>query len=243
MPTLTSLAHRQLKDYDEHRPGTIFENAGFQFSIEDAYRLQFSVARLRVERGEVLAGYKIGCVSVAIQMQLQLDRPVFGHIWASELYSHGATLNVDSFACLAIEGELAVLVAPDRTSIASAFPVIELHNHLFRRAPTSVELIANNALHAGVVLPEAEAQTSNVAVETISVFRNGERAGSAPACVFPGGPAEAIERVERHLRQWNLSLQPGQLVLTGATLPLYPVVRGDHIEVRSSTGAVVGVNL
>lgn len=243
MRSLASLAHQQLRDYDEHSPGTIFEDAGFQISIEDAYHLQFSVARLRIARGEVVAGYKIGCVSEAIQRQLQLDRPVFGHIWASELYPHGATLNTDRFACLSIEGELAIRIASDGTSIASAFPVIELHNHLFRRAPTSAELIANNALHAGVVLPEAETQSSNPALETLSVFRNGEQVGSAPACVFPGGPAEAIERVERHLHQWNLSLQPGQIVLTGAPLPLYSVTTGDRIEVRTSGGAVVAVYL
>jgi 2-keto-4-pentenoate hydratase len=205
MLSLASLAPRHLKDYDDRRPGTIFDDPDFQPTVEDAYRLQFLVAGLRIQRGEAVAGYKIGCVSEAIQRQLRLDRPVFGHVWTGELHSHGSILSIDRFACLGIEGELAVRIAADGRSVAAAFPVIELHNNLFRRAPTSAELIANNAIHAGVVLPESQA-SGYTAGETIAVYRNGELAGTAPACVFPGGPAEAVERVQRHLRDWNLSL-------------------------------------
>ena len=37
----------------------------------------------------------------------------------------------------------------------AAFPVIELHNVFRRPQPTLVELVANNGLNAGVVLPPA----------------------------------------------------------------------------------------
>ena len=70
-----------LKDFDAHRPGTIFEDSELNLSINDAYDLQFEVAALRESRGERVAGYKIGCISATMQKQLGIDHPVFGHVW------------------------------------------------------------------------------------------------------------------------------------------------------------------
>jgi hypothetical protein len=66
------------KDPRFQRPGTLFagfENDHAAMTIEDAYRLQMEVARLREQRGEPIAGYKIGCISPTMQAQLGLDRP------------------------------------------------------------------------------------------------------------------------------------------------------------------------
>ena len=148
---IAGIARRQLADYDAHRPGRIFEDAGFTLTIPEAYEVQRQVAALRAGRGEAVAGYKIGCLSQAVQRQLGLDRPVFGHLFATELYRSGAVLDTAAFDCLAIEGEFAFRIGQD-LSIASVFAVIELHNNVFRgTVRTSQELIANNALHAGVV--------------------------------------------------------------------------------------------
>ncbi len=45
----------------------------------------------------------------------------------------------------------------DGVEIVRVFPVIELHNYVFRSAtPALQELVANSGLHAGVVLPATE---------------------------------------------------------------------------------------
>jgi 2-keto-4-pentenoate hydratase len=78
-----------------------------------------------------------------MQRQLGLDRPVFGHVFESEIHASGAALNPGNFAGLAIEGEFAVRICRDIPDsgwierhpmevISSAFPVIELHNYVFR---------------------------------------------------------------------------------------------------------------
>src|SRR4030095_5370276 len=105
------------------------------------------------------------CVSLAVRRQLGLRQPVFGYIFSTEDYGTGTVLDPTRFDGLAIEGEFAVRInqdVPGREwlrkhpvrAIASIFVVIELHNYVFRSdPPTAQELIANNALHAGVVLP------------------------------------------------------------------------------------------
>jgi 2-keto-4-pentenoate hydratase len=54
----------------------------------------------------------------------------------------------------AIEGEMALRIGVDG-EIAAAFPVIELHQFVFR-APrkTLAELVANNGMNAGAVIPQ-----------------------------------------------------------------------------------------
>ena len=233
--SIVEIARRQLADYDAHRPGRIFEDAAFTLTIAEAFEVQRQVAALRAARGEAVAGYKIGCISEAVQRQLGLDRPAFGHLFATELYRSGAVLDAAAYDGLAIEGEFAIRMAED-LSTASVFPVIELHNNVFRGAVrTPQELIANNALHAGVVLPPLEIPCPDPAElvhETISVFRNGELLGAANGGAIPGGPFASLAKVAEHLASVGGALKLDQIVLTGSPLPLYPVRPGDHIVVR-----------
>lgn len=69
----------------------------------------------------------------------------------TEIHSSGVEFSQASYANLAVEGELAIRLGED-AQIARIFPVIELHNYVFRsETPTLQELDANNGLHAGVV--------------------------------------------------------------------------------------------
>lgn len=241
------LADEQLRDFDRHRPGRSFAKPGVFLSTEQAYELQFQVASLRELRGEQVAGYKIGCVSRTMQNQLGLDRPVFGHVWQSELHASGSTLHAKRFDGLAIEGEFAVRLADDVPSaqwlrrnpqvLAAGFVVIELHNYVFHGSPErrAAELIANNAIHAGVVLPVEETPLENVEAlssATVRVLRNGGLLGEAAGSELEGGPMASVVSLAEHLETYGRRLRCGQIVLTGSPLPLWRVAVGDIIEVQ-----------
>jgi 2-keto-4-pentenoate hydratase len=242
------IARRQLADYDAHRPGRIFEDLSFRLSIDEAYAVQSQTAQLRVARGETIGGYKIGCLSEAIRRQLNVDRPVFGRLFTHEFFRSDCRLAAADYDGLAIEGELAVRLAQDipdasRVSgdpaqfIAAAFVTIELHNHVFRApAKTAQELIANNAFHAGVVLPLVEPRlASHSFSEPISVCRNGEALGTA----IPALSTESVLSAIRQIARFAGRLRKGQILLTGSPLPLYRVFPGDEIEVSGpGTGRV-----
>jgi 2-keto-4-pentenoate hydratase len=237
---LQALANRHLSDYDQRSPGQLFADSNVHLTVEQAYDLQFQVAQLRQQRGEQIAGYKIGCISRTMQTQLGLDRPVFGHVWASELHRSGVVLSPSDYDHLAIEGEFAIRAGPDprRPEIeASVLPIIELHHYVFRgRAELrAAELIANNAIHAGVVLPDRETllrdgETLSAAV--LRVYRNGSLIGEAAGRVIDGGPLAGVRFLAEHLARYGRQLLPGQLILTGSPLPLWPVAAGDQIEVH-----------
>jgi 2-keto-4-pentenoate hydratase len=236
---LKEIARRQLADYDARRPGTIFSEPGFRLTLAEAYQVQMLVASFRESRGESVCGYKIGCVSEAVQNQLGIGEPVFGHLFEGEAHRSGVSLDVASFDGLAIEGEFAFRLAEDfrdERSIGAAFAVIELHNYVLRSPDggRGEELIANNAMHAGVVLPADEIRCDEpeaLAAGTISVIRNGSALGTANGGALPGGPRAALAWLAVRLKDFGKMLRRGHIVLTGSPLPLYPVAPGDRVEV------------
>ena len=221
---LERLARRQIADYDRSTPGTIFAEDGFSIDLNDAYRLQIAMASLRVERGERVAGFKIGCVGEATQRQLGIESPVFGHLFEGEIRPSGAALQEAEFDQLAIEGEFAVRIGSDGKP-SQVFPVSELHNHVSRGPKLSApELVGNNAIHAGIVVGD-EFREPHGEVE-IAVSINGKEQGRGYADPL-ASLAELVERLEA----FELRLKPGDIALTGTPLPLYPVSAGDEITV------------
>ncbi len=242
-PSVRGFAVRQLADYRARRPGTLFgEDDRPHLTLSDAYTVQAQVATLRAAEGEPVAGYKVGCTGPGTREQFGMDGPIRGFLYSSELHPSGAKLSYRSYANLAIEGEMAVRLGDD-AKIACIFPIIELHNYVFRsRTPNLQELIANNGLHAGVVFPAADGaqwRGNEPLAGVLRVTINGEMIEEGPASGVPGGPAGSVEWLRRHLSEYGLTLRPRQLILTGTPLSLIPVLPGDSLCVTAEgLGAV-----
>ena len=244
-PALELLADRMLRDYDAQTPGTVFAE-GLRLSIEDAWKLQDAVARLRERRGEQIAGYKIGCVCPENRKSNGLSHPVSGRLWTSEQHPDGAALSKSDFANVAIEGEFAILLSRNIDpgcasiemivdSVERVFPVIELHNLMFRGAdPKGHELIANNAIHCGVVRGVG-CQTPTEAVDTdLSITFDGEPVEAWRTIRWPEDILQSVAWLSEYLNQTGRSLQCGQTILTGAFGPPLPVSDISRVRVVSS---------
>ncbi|CAN5277957.1 fumarylacetoacetate hydrolase family protein [soil metagenome] len=235
--SVRGFAARQLADYRARRPGTLFaEDDHPDLTLGDAYTIQAQLATLRTAEGEPVAGYKIGCTGPGTREQFGMDGPIRGFLYSPELHSSGAKLSYRAYANLAIEGEMAVRLGED-AEITRVFPVIELHNYVFRsKTPNLQELIANNGLHAGVVLPAADGAQWRGDEPLAGVLRvtiNGEMVEEGPVSGVPGGPAGSVEWLRGHLPEYGLTLRPRQLILTGTPLGLIPVRPGDSLCVTA----------
>ena len=100
-------ARRQLADYQSNKPGTIFSDRGFQININEAYAIQDTMVKLRLQKGETIAGYKVGCTGPGITKLFGMQGPIRGTLFNQEIYQSGATLNLNQFDNLAIEAEMA----------------------------------------------------------------------------------------------------------------------------------------
>jgi 2-keto-4-pentenoate hydratase len=243
---IPELATRQLKDYLQGTPGTYFAEDHPPLELEQAYDVQAEVTRLRVLAGEAIAGYKIGCIGPKIRQAFGMSGPIRGFLFKSELRPSLSTVCASKHTCLAIEGEMAVQIG-DKGQVVAAFPVIELHNYVFRATPKSLsELVANNGLNAGVILPDREDITEPIAgvrSGKLEVSINDKPADAGPLWSMPGGWEEAVAWLQIHLRDHGLSLQAGHLILTGTALGLHPVGPGDHIRVFAEGMGEVEANV
>jgi len=235
--SVRGLAARQLADYRARTPGTFFaEEDHPRLTLGDAYAVQAEVAELRAAQGEPVAGHKVGATGPGTRAQFGMDGPVRGFVYGTELYPSGAKLSHASYANLAVEGELAVWLG-DGAEVVRVFPVVELHNYVFRSEPPNLqELVANNGLHAGVVLPATEGAEWGGEEPLDGVLRveiNGKTVDEGPVSGVPGGPAGSVEWLRQNLAAYDLALRPGQLVLTGTPLGLYPVHPGDEVRVTA----------
>jgi 2-keto-4-pentenoate hydratase len=230
-----ALAERQWRDYRAHQPGTCFADAGFALDLSDAYALQDAVAALRVSAGDRLAGYKVGCTGSGTVQQFGMEGPIRGCLFASEVRQHGCTLAGNEFANLAIEGEMAVRIGAEGT-IAAVFPVIELHHFVFRGGrKTLPELVANNGLNGGVVLPGEDWLQSRDYAERpgeLGVWINDRLIAFGALWPMHGGVRASLGWLRAHLAEQDRALLPGQIILTGTPLGLYPVRAGDRVDVR-----------
>lgn len=238
---LHELAFRQLSDYDRHEPGTAFGTA-IELSLAEAMQVQSMVAGLREARGERVIGYKVGCTSPVIRKRLGIPHPVFGRLFETECWPSGTTLPSSRFAGLAIEGELAVKLACDLPvtdaqsveisgAIESVFPVIELHNAVFRSDQPALELVANNALQAGFVFPEIHATGFDSGASKLRIEMGGAEIAAVDGPVLTETVASSLNWLAQELRAWGEVLLAGQTVLCGSVADLFPVKVPTHIRV------------
>jgi len=240
-PELRKLADRQLADYDRHDPGTAFAD-GLQLSIEQACRVQSLVTDLRNQRGEKTIGWKVGCTSPVIRQRLRVDHPVFARLFESESWPTGTTLSQSQFAGLAIEGELAVQLGSDlapgvseseiAAAIESVFPVIELHNFIFRGEPSAGELIANNAIHAGFVFGDSQAAFDPRPARLHIGFEESELA-TVEGLELTQTILDSLSWLAAELPRHEESLDAGQTVLCGSVADLFPITAPGRLRVTT----------
>ena len=156
-------SNKILEDYDNKIPGLIFKEKK-KITNVDARLIQSNVAKLWEKRGEEIIGYKIGCVSKDTQKKMGFNQPACGYLWKSELHKSETILNKKDYTNPAMEAEFGVILNRDikpefssfdyiLESIQGIYPLIEIHNLIFYgEEPYGAELLANNAIHAGVIL-------------------------------------------------------------------------------------------
>ena len=253
MMDVTGLAERQLSDSDAVQPGSMFAES-LTLSEEHAYAIQAEVCRLREQRGEEVIGYKVGCTSPGIQQQLGIDHPVFGRLWNSGCWHSGEMLSRSRFDHLAIEGELAVRLATGLTcgdtseaaihaAIESVFPVIELHHFVFRGSePSAAELIANNAIHAGVVLPADPGVTLEDGSGVLRIEMNGSEMAHVTEEQSRVTVMNSLGWLVQELADHGIDLEAGQVVLCGSVADLFPMREAGQVTVSTERAGAVTCN-
>jgi 2-keto-4-pentenoate hydratase len=99
---------------------------------------------------------------------------------------------------------------------------------------TLVELIANNGINAGIILPEMDWQNSTkyrYKDAQLTLFINGLDIGTTGLWPNDDGPEASVTWLKNNLEDCGIKLKPSSIVLAGTALGLYPVKNGDEVTV------------
>ena len=245
MEKIETIANKILEDYDLKNPGTIFKEKKI-ISNEDALLIQSNVARLRQKRGEEIIGYKIGCVSKDTQKKMGFTQPACGYLWKNELHNSGVILNKKDYTNPAMEAEFGVIlnrdIKPDLASfdyilqsIEGVNPLIEIHNLVFYGSePYGAELLANNAIHAGIVIgPETKISSEKIETD-LKLIYDKEITDTWTNKIWPNDMLSEIDWLIKEQAKKNNYLKKGDLILTGAYGFPVPINEKKLIQVTSS---------
>ena len=242
-----------LEDYDANNPSTIFKDK-MKINISDALIIQSTVTKLREKRGEEVIGFKIGCVLKETQKKMGFTQPAWGTLWKKELYQNEVVLNKKDYSNPAMEAEFGItlnrnidpkLVTPEYIikSIESIYPLIEIHNLVFHgEAPHGSELLANNAIHAGIVLGPKNKLPKSDQVTDLKLIYDKKIVDKWENKIWPKDMLSEIEWLVKEQSKINNILKKGNLILTGAYGFPVPINEKKLIEVTSSAFGNVRAN-
>ena len=242
---LDNYSYQILDDYDSNTPGTIFKDK-IRISVADAWRIQSAVTDLRQKRGEEVIGYKIGCISKETQLKMGFTKPAWGRLWKHELYSDGVTLEKSNYSNPAMEAEFGIILnrdlIPDLVnldyildSIETIHPIIEIHNLVFNgNPPFGAELLANNAIHAGVIAGKPTNGSIKSKVTDLKLIFDKEIIDTWSDKKWPHDMLSEVEWLVKEQDKIGNVLKKGNLILTGAYGLPTPINDKKLIEVKSS---------
>ena len=242
---LDIFSNKMLEDYDRKNPSTIFKDK-IKLTNENSLIIQSNVARLREKRGEEIIGYKIGCISKETKKKMGFNQPACGYLWKSELYNSGVVLNKKNYTNPSMEAEFGIILNRDINpelssfeyildSIEAIYPLIEIHNLIFYGdEPHGAELLANNAIHAGVVLG-SETKLPAKKIETdLKLIYDNKIMDTWSNKIWPNDMLAEVDWLVKEQAGNDNNLKKGDLILTGAYGFPVPINDKKLIEVTSS---------
>ncbi|MFD8499601.1 2-keto-4-pentenoate hydratase [Amycolatopsis sp. NPDC059657] len=225
-------------------------------TLEDAYRVQQRVVRGWVERGDIVRGHKVGLASAAMQRQMGVDQPDYGHLTASMFHLEHQPIAVKRFLQPRIEPEIAfvlgselrgpgVTVADAARAVDFVLPALEIVDSRIQDWQISIiDTIADNASSGGVVLGSTPTRLGDVDLRLAGcvLHSGGAVAETGAGGAVLGSPINALVWLANTVGPLGVSLQPGHVVLPGSMTKSIPVSAGDTVVATiAGLGSVTAV--
>ena len=120
-------------------------------------------------------------------------------------------------------------------SIETIHPIIEIHNLVYNgEPPYGAELLANNAIHAGVVIGDPIKEKMLLHITDLQLIFDNEVIDTWSDKKWPNDMLSELEWLIREQSKIGNILKKGNLILTGAYgLPI-PIYDKEFVEVKST---------
>ena len=224
-------------------------------SIDDAYGISLDFLSRRLKDGEKVVGKKIGVTSKAVQDMLGVHQPDFGFL-TDWMFVDG-DIDVDAKALIAprAEAEIAFILkdslnGPGVTAadvlaatewIAPCFEIVD--SRIRDWQISIVDTVADNASCGVYVLGAERLDPRGLDLPGlhVAVTKNGEALSEGYGHAVQGDPAQAVAWLANTLGAYGVTLDAGDVILSGSLVPLAPAAKGDVFEmILSDAGKAIG---
>ena len=214
--------------------------------FDTAYEVQDAVVSARVAAGATVVGAKLGLTSRAKQVQMNVDRPLYGFLTDDMQMDTGEALKCGDFIQPRCEPEIAFLLSRDLQGphvtaahvIAATelvFPAIDVLDSRFSGYKfTFMDVIADNSSSAAFTLGGQGSFPMGIDLRLVGcVFeKNGQLLSTASGAAVLGHPAASVAWMVRQLAARGRGLSAGQVVMAGALTEAVAVSPGDTVVAR-----------
>jgi 2-oxopent-4-enoate/cis-2-oxohex-4-enoate hydratase len=215
-------------------------------TIDDAYAISLAFLSHRRKDGERVVGKKIGVTSKAVQDMLGVHQPDFGFL--TDWMQVDGEIDVEAKGLIAprAEAEIAFILAEDLNgpnvtaeqviaATEAIAPCFEIVDSRIREWKISiVDTIADNASCGVFVIGEARAdpREHDLPQLKVTVTKNGAPLSEGLGSAVQGDPAQAVAWLANTLGRYGVTLDAGDIILSGSLVPLENAVAGDIFEME-----------
>ena len=215
-------------------------------TIDDAYAISLDFLARRLADGERVVGKKIGVTSKAVQDMLGVHQPDFGFLTDAMLVEGEIDIAAHRLIQPRAEAEIAFILAeplrgPGVTAdqvvaataaIAPCFEIVDSRITDWKIA--IVDTVADNASCGVFVLgaDRADPRAHDLPGLRVTVTRNGLPLSAGVGAAVQGNPAQAVAWLANTLGHHGVTLDAGDIILSGSMVPLAPAAPGDVFEMQ-----------
>ncbi len=238
--TRAKAADELLAAYSTREPVNPLIQTYPEIELADAYQIQLLQIQTLQGGGGVIKGHKVGLTSRAMQKQLGVSEPDYGHLLADMFYLEHLPIPTGRFLQPRIEPEIAfvlkhplkgpgVTTADAINAVDYVRPALEIVDSRVRDWKISlIDTISDNA-SSGAVLGSSPTPLAAVDLRLTgcTFHRNSQVVGTGSGGAVLGSPLNALVWLANTVGALGVTLEAGHVALPGAVTSLAPVEPGD----------------
>ncbi|MGL5816186.1 MAG: 2-keto-4-pentenoate hydratase [Phycicoccus sp.] len=242
---LDALARRLHGAMTSRRPIAPLTDQHPDLDVDDAYVIQQGLTRriLDADGGRVV-GYKLGLTSAPMQQLLGVDQPDHAPVLSSMVVGDGHEIDLSRYIAPKVEGEIALVldaplhgpgVTPMQAwrAIGGAVAAIEMvDSRIADWRIGLVDTIADLASSGATVLGSRVVPLDGWEPRLVGMVmsRNGTTVDTGAGAAALGDPVAAVAWLANTLAAYDVTLEPGWFVMTGALHRAFDVTPGDVVR-------------
>ncbi len=213
---------------------------------DDAYAIQKTIRERKLNRGNKVAGLKMGLTSFAKMKQMGVETPISGFITDYGSYPDGAEIDFSKFIHPKVEAEIAVVtktrlkgpgchIGSVMAAIDFVLPAVEIIDSRYENFRFDLKsVIADNTSSAGYVTGGKICSPDDINMRSTGVVmeKNGQVVEVGAGAAVIGHPASSVAMLANMLAERGEDIPAGTFIMTGGITAAVTVEAGDNIMVR-----------